>query len=237
MFGLSPTPASVGVARRNVRELLSEWGASPETCDNAVLVTSELVTNALTHTASEWIVCRLRTAGGRLHIEVEDQNRGLTLPAQRSAGPDDQGGRGLMLVGMVSNDWGVKDSANGSGRVVWAVLPSQPVPSPPASSPPVSLRSVPPQPTSSESREPASAGRAPLTHEAVSTGRAPQHAPHPAQPPLGRRTPASWNSSTPLNRDRARTARGCAPPPPSPPATPAVWSSPPSCAPGWAATP
>ncbi|MFI6281223.1 ATP-binding protein [Streptomyces sp. NPDC050988] len=164
MFGLSPTPASVGVARRNVRELLSEWGTSPETCDNAVLVTSELVTNALTHTASEWIVCRLRTAGGRLHIEIEDQNRGLTLPAQRSAGPDDQGGRGLMLVGMVSSDWGVRDSANGSGRVVWAVLPSQPVPSPPASSPPVALRSVPPQPTSSESREPASTGRAPTTH-------------------------------------------------------------------------
>ncbi|MGA6219605.1 ATP-binding protein [Streptomyces umbrinus] len=195
VFGLSPTPASVGVARRNVRELLSEWGASPETCDNAVLVTSELVTNALTHTASEWIVCRLRTAGGRLHIEVEDQNRGLTLPAQRSAGPDDQGGRGLMLVGMVSSDWGVKDSANGSGRVVWAVLPSQPVPSPPASSPPVSLRSVPPQPTSSESRGPVPTGRAPSTHEPASTGRAPsthltRPNPHSAEGHLPHGTPA-----------------------------------------------
>ena len=78
-----------------------------------------------------------------------------------------------MLVGMLSSDWGVKDSANGSGRVVWAVLPSQPVPSPPASSAPVSLRSVPPQPTSSGSREPAVTGRAPLTHEPASTGRAP----------------------------------------------------------------
>ncbi|MEV0221643.1 ATP-binding protein [Streptomyces sp. NPDC050704] len=130
VFGLPPTAASVGVARRNVRELLGEWGTSPETCDNAVLVASELVTNALTHTASEWIVCRLRTAGERLHIEVEDQNRGLTLPAQCSPDPDDQGGRGLLLVGALSSDWGVRDTADGSGRVVWAVLPSKPAPTP-----------------------------------------------------------------------------------------------------------
>jgi anti-sigma regulatory factor (Ser/Thr protein kinase) len=128
VFGLPPTPASVGVARRNARELLSEWDTSHETCDNAVLVISELVTNALTHTASEWIVCRLRAAGVRLHIEVEDQNRGLTLPAPRRPEPDDQGGRGLLLVGVLSSDWGVRDTADGSGRIVWAVLPSEPAP-------------------------------------------------------------------------------------------------------------
>jgi anti-sigma regulatory factor (Ser/Thr protein kinase) len=120
----------VGLARRNVRELLSAWGTDPEACDNAVLVTSELVTNALTHTASKWVVCRLRTDGHRLHLEVEDQNRGLAIPAQRTAGPDDQGGRGLLLVGTLSSDWGVRDTAHGSGRVVWAVLPARPVLSP-----------------------------------------------------------------------------------------------------------
>ncbi|MGP4049874.1 ATP-binding protein [Streptomyces sp. 2A115] len=130
VFGLPPTPASVGVARRNVRELLSEWGTSRETCDSAVLVTSELVTNALTHTQSEWIVCRLRTAGERLHIEVEDQNRGLTLPAPRRPTPDDQGGRGLLLVGVLSSDWGTRDTAHRPGRIVWAVLPSEPASEP-----------------------------------------------------------------------------------------------------------
>ncbi|MDQ1035532.1 anti-sigma regulatory factor (Ser/Thr protein kinase) [Streptomyces sp. V3I8] len=129
-FGVPPIPASVGLARRNVRELLSAWGTDPEACDNAVLVTSELVTNALTHTASKWVVCRLRTDGHRLHLEVEDQNRGLAIPAQRTAGPDDQGGRGLLLVGTLSSDWGVRDTAHGSGRVVWAVLPARPVLSP-----------------------------------------------------------------------------------------------------------
>ncbi|NGO10306.1 ATP-binding protein [Streptomyces sp. HC44] len=122
MFGLPAIPASVAVARRNVRELLSEWGTSRETCDNAVLVTSELVTNALTHTASDLVVCRLRAAGERLHIEVEDQNRSRTLPARRQPKPDDQGGRGLLLVGVLSHDWGVRDTPQRSGRIVWAEL-------------------------------------------------------------------------------------------------------------------
>ncbi|WUX01679.1 ATP-binding protein [Streptomyces sp. NBC_01450] len=125
MFALPAAPASVGVARRRVRESLTEWGVDPEACDNAILVTSELVTNALTHTASEWIVCRVHIVEERLHIEVEDQSRGWSLPAQRRPGPDDPGGRGLLLVGALSSDWGVKDTADGSGHIVWAVLPSK----------------------------------------------------------------------------------------------------------------
>lgn len=123
VFALPAAPASVGVARRNVRELLTDWRTDEETLDNALLVTSELVTNALTHTASEWIVCRLHIAEARLHIEVEDQHRGWTLPTQRRAEPDEQGGRGLLLVDVLSSDWGVRDTTDGSGRVVWAVLP------------------------------------------------------------------------------------------------------------------
>ncbi|MFF3482532.1 ATP-binding protein [Streptomyces sp. NPDC002701] len=142
----------MGLARRNVRELLDAWDTDPEACDNAVLVTSELVTNALTHTASRWIVCRLRTDGHRLHLEVEDQNRGLAIPAQRTAGPDDQGGRGLLLVGTLSSDWGVRDTAHGSGRVVWAVLPAGPETAPPC------------PPSSPEPRELAPTGPVPTVH-------------------------------------------------------------------------
>ncbi len=108
VFALPAAPASVGMARRDVREWLTEWGIDPETRDNAILVTSELVTNALTHTASEWIVCRVHVAEERLHIEVEDQHRGWSLPAQRRPGPDDQGGRGLLLVGALSSDWALR---------------------------------------------------------------------------------------------------------------------------------
>lgn len=124
VFGLPAVPVSVAEARRNVRLLLSEWGVGREICDNAVLVTSELVTNAVTHTESDLIVCRLRTAGDRLHMEVEDQNRSRALPARRQPKPDDQGGRGLLLVGMLSSDWGVRDAPQGTGRIVWAELPT-----------------------------------------------------------------------------------------------------------------
>lgn len=125
VFGLSAVPTSAGEARRTVRELLDEWGVRPETCEDVLLITSELVTNALTHTDSEWIVCRLQLTGHRLRIEVEDQNRGHAQPARRRPGPDDQNGRGLMLVGMLSSDWGVRDTPQRSGRVVWAELPSE----------------------------------------------------------------------------------------------------------------
>jgi anti-sigma regulatory factor (Ser/Thr protein kinase) len=125
MFVLAAAPASVGTARRKVRELLDAWDVGPDTCDNALLVISELVTNALTHAASERIVCRLHLSAGRLHLEVEDENRGGTLPAQRRPGPDEQCGRGLLLVGFLSSDWGVRDAPHGSGRVVWAELPTE----------------------------------------------------------------------------------------------------------------
>lgn len=128
-FDLPAVPASVGLARGSVGRLLEEWGIDGETGDDAVLVVSELVTNAIAHTASERIGCRVRVDGRRLRIEVEDQNRGLTLPAQCRPTPDDQGGRGLVLVGMLSSDWGVKDAPHGSGRIVWAELtPDLPAP-------------------------------------------------------------------------------------------------------------
>ncbi|WP_320783637.1 ATP-binding protein [Streptomyces sp. CRN 30] len=121
-FDLPATPASVGPARRAVRALLDAWGVDDDTGDGAVLVISELVTNVLTHTGSVRIVCRLHRAGGRLHIEVEDQNGGGPRPARRQPGDDDQNGRGLVLVGALSRNWGVRDTAHGSGHVVWAEL-------------------------------------------------------------------------------------------------------------------
>ncbi|KPI10884.1 putative anti-sigma regulatory factor, serine/threonine protein kinase, partial [Actinobacteria bacterium OK074] len=125
IFGLPAATTSVRLARGHVRALLVEWNSGAETCDNAVLVTSELVTNAVMHTASERIVCRLRADGDAIRIEVEDESRGPSRPVQRLSRPDDQGGRGLLLVGMLSSDWGVKDSPHGHGRIVWAELPYQ----------------------------------------------------------------------------------------------------------------
>ncbi len=111
----------MAVARGHVRELLAAWNTDAETCDNAVLVASELVTNAIMHTASGRIVCRLRTDGARVRIEVEDEHRARPSPPV-PAGARRPGGRGLLLVGALSGDWGVKNSAYGPGHIVWAEL-------------------------------------------------------------------------------------------------------------------
>ncbi len=105
-----------------VSDLLTAWGADGCVRDDAVLMTSELVTNALVHAAGERIVCRVHRAAHRVRIEVEDQNRGPAHPVPRCPGPDDQHGRGLFLVDALSTDWGVTVVDGRPARVVWAEL-------------------------------------------------------------------------------------------------------------------
>ncbi|MFJ3308869.1 ATP-binding protein [Streptomyces sp. NPDC086549] len=124
VFVLPATPASVATARRGVREVLTGWGADEDACDDAAVVTSELVTNAVTHSKSDRIVCRLHSTAHRIRIEVEDQNRGTTLPTPGQPDPDDQSGRGLLLVDALSEEWGVTGAPHRSGRIVWADLTS-----------------------------------------------------------------------------------------------------------------
>lgn len=121
-FDLPATPASVRAARAGVRELLTARGVADEVRDNAVIVTSELVTNALTHAGGDRIVCRLRLSADRVRIEVEDEARGRDLPMLRRSGPGDQSGRGLLLVDTLSDDWAVTRTPGRTGRTVWAEL-------------------------------------------------------------------------------------------------------------------
>ncbi|MFE1882932.1 ATP-binding protein [Streptomyces diastatochromogenes] len=127
-FELPALPAAVGTARRVLRDLLTAWGIAEPARDDAVLVASELVTNALVHAAGERIVCRVRSTADRVRLEVEDQNRGSARPVPRRSGPDDQNGRGLFLVDALSVDWGVTLAPDRPARVVWADLPTAPEP-------------------------------------------------------------------------------------------------------------
>ncbi|MGW4563576.1 ATP-binding protein [Streptomyces sp. NPDC004561] len=123
-FDLPALPTAVGTARRVVRDLLTAWSVPDAVRDDAVLVTSELVTNALVHAAGRRISCRLRGAAGRVRIEVEDEEAGPALPVVRRPRPDDQHGRGLFLVEALSLDWGVVVLPGRPARVVWAELTS-----------------------------------------------------------------------------------------------------------------
>ncbi|MFE9611663.1 ATP-binding protein [Streptomyces sp. NPDC006012] len=121
-FGLPAGAACVAQARCLVGTLLAGWGLADEPADDAIVVLSELVTNALAHSGGSRIVCRVRVLGDRVRIEVQDERRGASFPAMREPGTYDQGGRGLLLVNGLSDAWGVDEAADGTGRVVWADL-------------------------------------------------------------------------------------------------------------------
>jgi serine/threonine-protein kinase RsbW len=122
VFRLPASSASVADARGRVRARLGEWGTDPELCDDASLVVTELFTNAVRHTDSEKITCVLQDTGAVIRLEVTDQGRGTGVPAPCAAEADEEGGRGLLLVSVLSLAWGSDPADGGTGRVVWAEL-------------------------------------------------------------------------------------------------------------------
>ncbi|MGE9693053.1 MULTISPECIES: ATP-binding protein [unclassified Streptomyces] len=109
---------AVGEARHALRELLDRHGQEASCADTAELLTSELVTNALVHTADDAVLTAV-VRRGRLRVEVRDQAKGV--PRARTAVPEEQtGGRGLGLVQTLADAWGVR--AVGAGKAVWFEL-------------------------------------------------------------------------------------------------------------------
>lgn len=113
-------PLSLGsprAARRFVRDTCARW-ALESVVDDAVLVTSELVENAVRHTGSAPVL-RLELRRGQLAIAVSDDE--ARPPQPRPLTSRVPGGRGLPLVAAMSRAWGWSPSPHG-GKVVWAVL-------------------------------------------------------------------------------------------------------------------
>ncbi|MGX1273692.1 SpoIIE family protein phosphatase [Streptomyces phaeoluteigriseus] len=110
-------PEALTQARHMIRAAVRAWDAR-ERSDDVELVADELVTNALMHTEGAAIVTlRLLNGGGRrLRVEVEDSSS--ALPRRREAGDSGVSGRGLLLVELLSDVWGVE--ARGGGKCVWS---------------------------------------------------------------------------------------------------------------------
>lgn len=115
---LPPEPHSPGDARRFVVSTLRSWSAEPAT-DTAVLLVSELVTNALLHARSQ-IELALSLRNGELRVEVSDSSP--ALPRLQTYGPVAGTGRGLVLVEALSSDWGARE--DGGGKSVWFTMPA-----------------------------------------------------------------------------------------------------------------
>lgn len=121
-FDLPALRTSVADARRRVRARLRQWAFPPEVCDTAQLLVSELVTNAVVHTDTERVECRMQAMGRRVRIEVHDGGSQTSAPLPCWAAPDDEHGRGLLLVDTLSEEWGVDSTPGRRGRVVWITL-------------------------------------------------------------------------------------------------------------------
>jgi CheY-like chemotaxis protein len=110
-------PRAASEARRFVGQRGDAWDCA-ELVDNAMLVASELVTNAVIH-ARTGVELRASFANRILRLEVLD--RGPGTPDPRVATSQDENGRGLLLVSALAAAWGVESASEG-GKVVWAEL-------------------------------------------------------------------------------------------------------------------
>ena len=125
---LGPYPEAVSLARARTRELLREWGGhweQGELADDAEMIVSELVTNALEATRKERLDSPIRLtliAGpGSLLIAVWDAAD--SAPAPREADGDALSGRGLLIVEALSAQWDCKPGpADRGGKTVRALL-------------------------------------------------------------------------------------------------------------------
>jgi anti-sigma regulatory factor (Ser/Thr protein kinase) len=103
---LPSLPESAATARRLVQVVvLTHWRLSPRTAEDAVLLVSELVGNAVRHTGARVFGLRMRQQRGWIRVEIRDPSRGLPclMPVQEL----DISGRGLFLVDKLSDRWGV----------------------------------------------------------------------------------------------------------------------------------
>lgn len=118
--------SAVARARGFVRETLIAWGVD-EVTDDAVLLTSELATNAVVHARTPFeVICRRGESW--VQVEVVDGEPERALPAPGGIDPDGSGGRGLLMPVALAAAWGVSYAAD--SKTVWFRLRASVVPPP-----------------------------------------------------------------------------------------------------------
>jgi hypothetical protein len=108
-------------ARRLVAAGCARAATGRQCADAAAVLTSEVVTNAVLHSAGD--ITFGFDAGSRLvRVEVGDDD--ARRPRAREVHADDEGGRGMRIVEVLAADWGVLDRT--PGKIVWFTVPAQP---------------------------------------------------------------------------------------------------------------
>jgi len=155
--GFDPEPSAVATARCFVRDTLVSWGlpGRDDVVTDAVLLASELVTNAIVHagTAVE-LTCRFN--GATVEISVLDRHPARVIPDPPSAAADvaRPSGRGLLLPAALSSSWGVTYAS--AAKMIWFRLG----PDVPAAGPDIAESLAAADQPGSRPAEPADHGRA-----------------------------------------------------------------------------
>ncbi|MFC6086368.1 ATP-binding protein [Sphaerisporangium aureirubrum] len=108
--------SAVSKVREMVGSALTDWGADTELIDDAVLIFGELCGNAFRHGTSP-VTVKLRFSGQKIYGEVTDGGSTF-VPRQRTVTAQDEGGRGLMIVEALADQWDVQ-ACGGAGKTVW----------------------------------------------------------------------------------------------------------------------
>ena len=112
---LTREPAAAAEARSQVRAVICAWRI-PVDPDIAVLLTSDLVTNAIMRGDGKTITLAIRCSGGHLRIDIYDTSRSLPMAADETL-------HGLVLVAALSTEWG--SFLTPAGKVVYFTLAFQ----------------------------------------------------------------------------------------------------------------
>ena len=131
---LGALPGATPCARLHARAVLVEWGLEA-LAEAAELIVSELITNAVLastgpdgrprYDGAQMPVVVLRMASDRIRLLIEVWDGIPGAPAAAHPGPDDESGRGLMLVAAQCDRWNWQTVPGWPGKVVWAELHSQ----------------------------------------------------------------------------------------------------------------
>ena len=113
-----PKPKNVRAAREFVAGALRSQGFAGD-ADVVLLLASELVTNAVRHAATPFVI-RVDVDAGKVRVAVIDEDVEHP-PEVRHPGPDETNGRGLLLVDQLASVWG-SDRA-GTSKTVWFTVP------------------------------------------------------------------------------------------------------------------
>jgi anti-sigma regulatory factor (Ser/Thr protein kinase) len=115
------TPRAVSEARHYVT---GELGDLPrDIVDEVAVIVSELVTNCVLHTDTEF---RVRVEHDRQRVRVEVTDYGEGMPTQRVPPISEPTGRGLRIVRELADAFGVEPLPNGSGKTVWFTVGLEP---------------------------------------------------------------------------------------------------------------